>query len=94
MPLSVYARVGICKNKHLMDHTQTITIDPRRRGGRPCVRGTRISVHDIAGWFASGMSESEIVEDFPQLTSGNIRAAMAYLADREHRVVVSLSIAA
>ncbi len=77
-----------------MDYTSIITIDPRRRGGRPCVRGTRISVYDIAGWFAAGMSEGEIIEDFPQLTSEHIRAAMAYMADREHRVAVSMSVAA
>ena len=77
-----------------MDYTQKISIDPGRRGGRPCINGTRISVYDIAGWFAAGMSERKIMEDFSQLTSEDIRAAMAFVADREHRVFVSAPIAA
>lgn len=77
-----------------MDHTKIITIEPGKRGGRPCIRGTRISVYDVAGWFASGMSESEIIEDFPQLTSETIRAAMAFMADRDHRLTIAATAAA
>ena len=74
-----------------MDYTKIITIEPGKRGGRPCIRGMRISVYDVAGWFASGMSEGEIIDDFPELTSEDIRAAMAYVANREHHIVVSAS---
>ena len=65
-----------------MDYTEIISIEPGKRGGRPCVRGTRISVYNIAGWFAAGMSEEEIAEDFPELATEDVRAAMAYLAQR------------
>ena len=89
MRSSVYGRVGICNDNKRMDYTKIITIEPGKRGGRPCIRGMRISVYDIAGWFASGMSESEIIDDFPELTTDDIRAAMAYVANREHHIVVS-----
>lgn len=78
----------------MRDYSQRISIDPARRGGRPCIKGTRISVYDVAGWFASGMSESEILEDFPQLTTEDIRAAMAFVSDRDGRITVSNSVAA
>ena len=93
MPLSVCGRVDTC-DCYVMDYTKFITIEPGKRGGRPCIRGMRISVYDVAGWFASGMSEAEIIEDFPELTSEDIRAAMAFLADREHRLVISAAVAA
>ena len=93
MRLSVCGQADIC-NCCTMDYTKFITIEPGKRGGRPCIRGMRISVYDVAGWFASGMGEGEIIEDFPELTSEDVRAAMAYLADREHRLVVSAAVAA
>ena len=69
-----------------MDYRQIITIEPGKRGGRPCIRGMRITVYDILGWLASGMSNEEIVQEFPQLTIEDIRAALAYAADRESQV--------
>jgi uncharacterized protein (DUF433 family) len=62
-----------------------ITIEPGKRGGRPCIRGMRIAVADVLGWLASGMSHAEIIHDFPELTEEDIRAALAYAADRERR---------
>jgi uncharacterized protein (DUF433 family) len=60
-----------------------ITQEPGKRGGRPCIRGQRIAVSDILGWLAAGMSHAEIIADFPELTEEDIRAVLAYAADRE-----------
>ncbi len=68
-----------------MDYSSIITIEPDKRGGRPCIRGMRISVYDIVGWFAAGMSEAEVLEEYPELTREDVRAALAFLADRERR---------
>ena len=70
-----------------MDYRERIVIDPAIRFGKPCVRGTRISVGDVLDYLASGMREEEIQADFPQLTSDDIRACLAYAAERERRVV-------
>ena len=61
----------------------TITIDPQRRGGRPCVRDLRISVGDVLGWLAQGQTAEEIGVDYPELTSADVRACLAYAAARE-----------
>jgi uncharacterized protein (DUF433 family) len=66
-----------------------ITQEPGKRGGRPCVRGMRIAVSDILGWLAAGMSNTEIIADYPELTEQDIRAALAYAADRERRIVTA-----
>ncbi len=64
-----------------------ITREPGKRGGRPCIRGMRIAVADILGWLAFGMTHAEIIADFPELTEEDIRAVLAYAADRERRIV-------
>jgi uncharacterized protein (DUF433 family) len=66
--------------------TQHITLEPGKRGGRPCIRGLRISVYDVLAMLSNGMSQDEVLEDFPELTRDDIMAALAYAADREHRV--------
>jgi len=63
-----------------------ITIDPTRRGGRPCVRDLRITVYDVLGWLASGMSEAEILRDFPDLEAADIKACLGFAAERERQV--------
>lgn len=63
-----------------------ITLEPGKRGGRPCIRGLRITVYDILTMLSDGMSEDEILEDFPELERDDIRAALAFAADREHSV--------
>lgn len=65
----------------------SVTHDPNIRGGRPTIRGTRIAVADILGWLSADMSETDILDDFPELTIADIRAALAYAADRERRTV-------
>lgn len=70
-----------------MDYQKLITIEPGKRGGKPCVRGMRITVYDVLDYLASGMSEAEILKDFPDLTGEDIRACLAFAADRERRLV-------
>ena len=74
----------------MSDLLSRITIETNKRSGRPCIRGMRIAVHDILGWLASGMAESEILADYEELESEDIRAALAYAARQlDHAVVVA-----
>jgi len=68
-----------------MNLLNRIAVDPAIRFGKPCVRGTRISVGDVLGYLAGGMSEAQILADFPQLTADDVRACLAYAAERERR---------
>ncbi|MCP9629232.1 DUF433 domain-containing protein [Rhodopseudomonas palustris] len=72
-----------------MDYRAIITIEPGKRGGRPCIRNMRITVADVLGWLAAGQTPSDILSDFPELTDQDIRAALAYAADRERRLVTA-----
>jgi uncharacterized protein (DUF433 family) len=65
-----------------MDYRKIITIEQDKRGGRPCIRRMRITVYDILGWLAAGMSNEEIIQEYPELTLDDIRAALAFAADR------------
>lgn len=69
-----------------IDYKQIITIEPGKRGGKPCIRGLRITVYDILEYLASGMTQEEILEDFPELTQNDIRACLSFAADREHNL--------
>ncbi len=66
-----------------------ITLEAGKRGGRPCIRGMRISVADVLGWLAAGMTHEEILSGYPELTEEDIRACLAYAADRERRVLTA-----
>ena len=70
-----------------MNWEHLITIDPGKRGGKPCIRGLRITVYDVLEYLASGMSEENILKDFPDLTREDIRACLAFAADRERKLV-------
>jgi uncharacterized protein (DUF433 family) len=70
-----------------MDYQRLITIEPGKRGGKPCIRGLRITVYDVLEYLASGMTADEIVADFPDLTHEDIRACLAFAADRERKLV-------
>jgi uncharacterized protein (DUF433 family) len=70
-----------------MSESARIVIDPAVRFGKPCVRGTRITVGDVLGYLAAGMSEDEVLADFPQLARDDIRACLAFAADRERRIM-------
>lgn len=66
-----------------------IKINPHKHFGRPYVRGTRISVYDVLSWLSQGMTQEQIMEDFPELTKEDILACLAYAADREHNSLVA-----
>jgi uncharacterized protein (DUF433 family) len=70
-----------------MDYSKIITIDPAKRGGKPCIRGLRMTVYDVLEYLASGMSPEEILSDFPDLTAEDIRACLSFAADRERRLM-------
>ena len=70
-----------------MDYLSRITTEPGKRGGKPCIRGLRITVSDVLEYLASGMTEDQILNDFPDLTREDIRACLAYAADRERKLV-------
>lgn len=71
-----------------MTYQNIITIEPGKRGGKPCIRGMRITVYDVLEYLASGMSQEQVLEDFPYLTKEDILACLAYAADREKRLMV------
>lgn len=71
-----------------MDYKKYIEIDPQVRFGKPCIKGTRISVYDVLSWLSSGMSVDEILSDFPQLTKDQILACLGYSADKERKAAV------
>ena len=70
----------------MKDYKQIITIEPGKRGGKPCIRGMRITVNDILGWLASGMTIHDILADFDELKENDIYAALSYAADRENKI--------
>lgn len=72
-----------------MTYSQIITMEPGKRGGKPCIRGLRITVYDVLEYLASGMTHSDLLREFPYLTEEDLRACLAYAADRERRVEIS-----
>lgn len=72
-----------------MSYVDRIIVDPGVRSGKPCIRGTRITVYDILEYLAGGMTEQQILQDFPSLQLDDIRAALTFAADRERRLAVS-----
>lgn len=72
-----------------MDYKKHIAIDPEIRFGKPCVKGTRITVFDVLGWLAAGMSIEEIIADYPSLNKEQILACLAYSADKERKVAIT-----
>lgn len=70
------------------DLTTLITIEPGKRGGRPCIHGLRMTVEDVLGYLASGMSVEDVLKDFPYLTARDIRACLAWAARRERHTTV------
>ncbi len=73
----------------LMDYSKIITIEPGKRGGKPCIRGMRITVQDVLEYLAGGMTEEEILRDFSELTRDDIKACLAFAADRERKLFVA-----
>lgn len=74
-----------------MNYRDIITVEPGKRSGKPCIRGMRITVSDVLEYLASGMSVAEILDDFPELTEEDIRACLAFAAEREKRLVAAVA---
>jgi uncharacterized protein (DUF433 family) len=72
-----------------MDYQHLITIEPGKRSGKPCIRGMRITVYDILEYLAGGMTEAEILVDFSELTAEDVKACLAFAADREKKLFVA-----
>lgn len=72
----------------MIDYKGIITLEPDKRGGKPCIRGLRITVYDVLSYLAAGMSIDEIISDFPSLTREDVLACLSYAADRERRTLV------
>jgi len=70
----------------MVEYKTIIKRNPNKRFGKPCVRDSRITVYDVLGWLAAGMTFNEIINDFPELTVNDIKACLAYAADREHKL--------
>ena len=70
-----------------MNYKDIITVEPGKGGGKPCIRGMRITVYDVLEYLASDMTEEQILEDFPDLTSNDLKACIAFAADRERRLI-------
>jgi uncharacterized protein (DUF433 family) len=71
-----------------MSYHERITLEPGKRGGKPCIRGLRITVYDVLEMLANGMSSEEIIADFSELDLADIHACLAFAADRERRLAV------
>jgi len=71
-----------------MKYSELITIEPGKRNGKPCIRGLRITVYDVLEYLASGMTHTQLLQDFPYLTEDDIRACLAYAADRERKLEI------
>ena len=72
-----------------MDYRERITIDPLVRSGKPCVRGTRITVADVLDYLGGGMSIAEVLDDFPDITAQDVQACLSFAADRERHLIVA-----
>ena len=70
----------------VMDYRKIITIEPDKRSGKPCIRGTRMTVTDVLEYLAGGMTQEELLAEFPDLTAEDIRACLAFAADRERKL--------
>lgn len=73
----------------MKNYRNIIRINSEKRFGKPCIRDTRISVFDVLGWLASGMTNNEIIKDYPELSREDIIACLAYAADREHKIQIA-----
>lgn len=83
---SELAQMGVERHNPAVNYLDRITIEPDKRGGKPCLRGLRITVYDVLDYLAGGMSPEEILDDFPDLEREDIQAALAFAAERERRL--------
>ena len=73
----------------MINYKEYIILNTEVRFGKPTIKGTRITVYDVLGWLASGMTIQDIIEDFPELNEDQIRACLSYAADKEHKILVA-----
>ena len=71
-----------------MDYRHIVTIEPGKMGGKPCIRGMRITVYDVLSYLAAGMTVVEILDDFPYLTQEDVQACFAFAAERERSMLI------
>lgn len=88
-PARLETRLCAIRYNLAMSYRDIITLESGKRGGKPCIRGMRITVYDVLSYLAAGMTQQEILEDFPYLTADDIRACLGYAADRERQMVIS-----
>jgi uncharacterized protein (DUF433 family) len=81
---NIYSKL---RGLNMQSYRDRIKIEPGKRGGKPCVRGLRITVYDVLDSLASGMSVQELLSDFPELTSEDVLACLAFAADRERHII-------
>ncbi|HZR97618.1 MAG TPA: DUF433 domain-containing protein [Chloroflexota bacterium] len=72
-----------------MDYRERITIEPDKRGGKPCIRGLRITVYDVLSYLAAGMAIEDVLADFPSLTREDVLACLSYAAERERQTLIA-----
>ena len=75
----------------MQNYREIISLEPGKRGGKPCIRHMRITVYDILGWLAAGMTTEEIVKEYPELKKQDVQASLAFAADRDHHLVVGVA---
>ena len=75
----------------MQDYREIISLEPGKRGGKPCIRHMRITVYDILGWLAAGMTTEEIVKEYSELTKQDFQASLAFAADRDHHLLVGVA---
>lgn len=85
--INVFINFAFCYDSD-MNYKDIITIEPDKRSGKPCIRGTRMTVQDVLEYLAGGMSEAELLDEFPDLTAEDIRACLGYAADRERKLAI------
>ncbi len=83
----IWYRIHVIRYNLPVDYSKIISIEPGKRGGKPCIRGLRITVYDVLEYLASGMTEDQILADFPDLQRDDIRACLAFAADSERRLM-------
>jgi uncharacterized protein (DUF433 family) len=86
-----FVRFFLMERSMIVAYQEVISVEPGKRGGKPCIRGMRITVYDVLSYLAAGMSHQEILLDFPELTEDDIRACLSYAADREQQTLVAHS---
>lgn len=72
-----------------MDYREIIMVEPGKRGGKPCIRGLRVTVYEVLDYLAAGMTQEQVLQDFPYLTAADLQACLAYAADRERHLLAA-----